>query len=1168
MWGFAMTSGTAIDSPRDGPSVRGDLRLVAMGILAVALALRLYLVAHGGAFFWTDEKRFNASREAVASLAEGDVRGAAYFLLSKSDHIGFRWLALVPATVERLTFGSAPPHARIAAGFFALFGVANLFLVWRIAQRLAQDDWEPVLALAFAASSNALFFFSRHCFPYDAALTCFLWAALVSLGSGHRRQSVWVGLLCGLGYLIYNGYWSVGAVILVLDVIWRRESFAARASRALAGLAGLLAPIAAVAGVAWLLGFNLVRDALAFSGSVNQGDFGGGRKLIFDYLLIADGALPVGLAAMALVGLVVMVRRRRPTPWLRWVAASLLLFAVWIFFSDVVHQFVLYGRTVRAAVPFLALAAAGAAGSLLRPASPGVRLAILAGGATLCVAGATQMIAPLRQMFPVEFRARADIVKAEALRRDPTLVFQTQFADYLYDYEFPEEPPPHRELLREPHPQHYLPYLYEGYTAEQRPRYMAHDTAMRLIQLETDRGLHLLKKSPGSRWLAPFPGPLSLRLRLPLNHDGRMESLLLHGNRPELSDRLTLHYVDARHVQIGLQHGYDKPRLSEPMLCDYSTEHTIVVSLASFYPPAGDPRFAATTGFEALSRRHVVQFDGQTVFALNAVAEGAQVSALRIGAGIPADGTNPGAFSGEILSVRQVDPRTMADADWLPAVSRSRCFPDAHGPIELKVRFPSNASGRSQALVSSGQSGAGDLLLVTYLDDRHLRFTLDHWGGAAVQSPPVEFEPEVEHRILISMGSLFPAAGHRTYSELPELNRWRERIMIKFDDRTVISQRATFHPTPPTTVTFGRCTTGATTAEPIFTGEITGNRSVAPTEIDAMSGRPPPVTGPSFADYHGTIEMNLRFPDDALGSAEPLLASGRPGAGDLLYVHYVDERHVVFALDHWGSAALRSPPIEIDRGTSHRLTASLGSLFPPQTDTRYHLVPQVRLLQHWIVVRLDGQTIFSQRFHFFPAEPDAVSFGVALPGNTATGPVFTGRIESLRRVPPETIGFDEQHLRGPALQGARYPTGHPGPLALTVQLPAAWDPGIEPLLLTGDEPNSEAVLVKYRGSQQIQLGYRSGSGPVLWSTPLPSSPGATHTLKLSLGSLHPETGVDERWRKTVRIDVDGRTVIDVSAPPFRPLPESLVLGANPAGIRGVRPDFRGRILDARCGPHP
>ncbi len=1163
-----MTSGSATDSPRDGPCARRDLRLVAMGILAVALALRLYLVAQGGAFFWTDEKRFNASREAVAALAENDVRGAAFFLFSTSDHIGFRWLALVPATVERLTFGSAPPHARMAAGFFALFGVANLFLVWRIAQRLAQDEWEPVLALAFAASSNALFFFSRHCFPYDASLTCFLWAALVSLGPGQGRQSLWAGVLCGLGYLVYNGYWSVGAVVLVLDVVWRRETFAARTGRAMAGFAGLLAPVAAVAGVAWLLGFNLVRDALEFSGSVNQGDFGGGWKLILDYLLVADGALSVGLAAMALAGLVVAVRRWSPAPWLRWVTASLLLFAVWIFFSDVVHQFVLYGRTVRAAVPFLALAAAGAAGSLLRPALPGVRRAILAGGAVLCVAGAAQMIAPLRQVFPVEFRARADIVKAEALRRDPTLVFQTLFADYLYDYEFPEEPPPHRELLREPHPQHYLPYLYEGYTADQRPRYMGHDTAMRLVQLETDRGLHLLKKSPGARWLAPFPGPLSLRLRLPSNHDGRMESLLLHGNRPEQSDRLTLHYVDARHVQIGIQHGREEPRLSDPMPCDYATEHTVAVSFASFYPPAGDPRFALAPGLEALSGRHVVQFDGRTVFALDAMAEAAPMSALRIGVGIPADGTSPGGFSGEVLSVRQLDPRTTADADWLPVVSRSRCFPDAHGPVELTVRFPSAANGRSQALLSSGQSGAGDLLLVTYVDDRHLRFTLDHWGGAPVQSAPVEFEPGVEHRVLISMGSLFPAAGHRSYGELPELNRWLERIMIKVDDRIVFSQRAVFHPAAPNTVTFGRCTTGATTAEPVFTGEIKATRSIAPTEIDAVSGRPPPVTGPSFGDYHGTIEMNLRFPDDAIGSAEPLLASGRTGAGDLLYVHYVDERHVVFALDHWGSAALRSPPIEIDRGTTHRLTASLGSLFPPQTDTRYHHAPQVRLLQHWIVVRLDGRTIFSQPFNFFPAEPDAVSFGVALPGNTATGPVFTGRIESLRRVSPEATGLDEQHLRGPAIQGTRYPTGHPGLLALTIQLPAAWDPGVEPLLLTGDEPTGEAVLVKYRGSQQIQLGYQHGSGPVSWSAPIPSSPGATHAINVSLGSLYPETGVDARWRKNVRVDVDGRTVIDASAPSFRPSPDSIILGANPAGIQGVRPSFRGRILDVRCGPHP
>src|SRR5690349_20134848 len=122
------------------------------------------------------------------------------------------------------------------------------------------------------------------------------------------------------------------------------------------------------------------------------------------------------------------------------------LYVIWTFFCDVVPKFVLYGRTVRAAIAFLALAAAGAF-ELIRRSTTRRMSALLAGAAGVaCVGGVAMMIPRLRQTFPRIFQKMAQRLTAEVHQREPGAVLRTMFAEYLSSPDFPEEPPPHREL--------------------------------------------------------------------------------------------------------------------------------------------------------------------------------------------------------------------------------------------------------------------------------------------------------------------------------------------------------------------------------------------------------------------------------------------------------------------------------------------------------------------------------------------------------------------------------------------------------------------------------------------------------------------------------------------------------------------------------------------------
>ncbi len=81
--------------------------------------------------------------------------------------------------------------------------------------------------------------------------------------------------------------------------------------------------------------------------------------------------------------------------------------------------------------------------------------------------------------------------------------------------------------------------------------------------------------------------------------------------------------------------------------------------------------------------------------------------------------------------------------------------------------------------------------------------------------------------------------------------------------------------------------------------------------------------------YPGPVTLSLLFPRNRMSLAEPLLTSGVPGRGDIIYVRYLDSGHVALGYDHWGASGSETPPLPVDFGRSHEIMLSSGSLLPP-----------------------------------------------------------------------------------------------------------------------------------------------------------------------------------------------------------------------------------------------
>jgi len=455
------------------------IALTLWGILAVSLALRVYLVYRGGAFYWPDEFRYLASRQLFEVLSRGEIEVAILGLSHAPDHIGFKLLGLIPAALES-AFGVEDP--RLAALTFCWAPVACIWLVWRIALRAGAGRVEALLAATLLALSTSFVYYARHIFPYDLSMAAGLVAVWIAMGKPDEVRAFLCGMIASACFLIYNGYFTLAGV--AMGICWLRPPWNVRdlLRRGTALALGFGAPIWALATIAALAGGDLLAAFGSFSGTILQGEFSEGWSLPVAYLWHAEHGLLlfwivcIGYCASKLLGASPTAAHRRVATWL---GAVLGIYFVLFFGSVVLERFVVYGRLARQMVPFLCLLGAYTLERLrtLRPARP--RLAVVLG--LLAVQASYNLYQPVTQVFTAEF-LRAAARAQRAIPGSYALVYPEHF------YPEPErrELPPHEVVLSARHPLQYLPNQYEGFTPSARRAMRSIDISMRLIRTKPE----------------------------------------------------------------------------------------------------------------------------------------------------------------------------------------------------------------------------------------------------------------------------------------------------------------------------------------------------------------------------------------------------------------------------------------------------------------------------------------------------------------------------------------------------------------------------------------------------------------------------------------------------------------------------------------------------------
>jgi hypothetical protein len=480
------------------------------------------------------------------------------------------------------------------------------------------------------------------------------------------------------------------------------------------------------------------------------------------------------------------------------------------------------------------------------------------------------------------------------------------------------------------------------------------------------RGMAKLTDYPARVWepmIGVQHGAVRLDLTFATLRPGQVDPLVATS---EGRDSLYVRHLDEQHVAFGYFHAGSGGPLGDPVVVEPGRHYVVECDMGSLYPPAEHPAYAGwdPSLIDSLHRRVDVRLDGRTVLHWSSSFYPSQPFETKIGEN-PSGLATSKRFSGTIIAHRR---------EGLPPAEKIASLA-GNGPIRITVKFPPFKGFFGEPLLSTGRPGAGDLVYVRYLAPGKVRFGLDSWSNGYVDTPDVEFDPESEHVIDIDLPSLHSDGKSSLFC-------------LRFDQRQLVALPAKLHPSSPSDIVVGFNATGCTAAAQLFTGPTLRAERIPVSSVEAQRVK-----------EWGAIELSVRFPPFAAVGQEPLVVSGRSGAGDLIYAVYVDATHLRIGYDHWAVSAGLSEPIEIDYSHAYLLSVSLGSLYPePNSPWWKGVSNKVKENAHSVLkVELGQQVVLETPLKAYPARPEEVYIGKNPIGGSTCGPAFTGQMLSADR---------------------------------------------------------------------------------------------------------------------------------------------------------------------------
>jgi hypothetical protein len=459
------------------------------------------------------------------------------------------------------------------------------------------------------------------------------------------------------------------------------------------------------------------------------------------------------------------------------------------------------------------------------------------------------------------------------------------------------------------------------------------------------------------------------------------------------------------------------------------------------------------------------------------------------------------------------------------------------GPVAFLVQFPEGQTEHPEPLLTTGSRfTGGDILMIRYRGERQAQLSFFHLGLGGPSSALFTYEPGRTYRMEIAAGGLYPEDMHPIYQDWPVVDRERRKreLRVSLDDKIIFQVDVPFYPARPGEEQVGRNSLAPDVTLPRFAGVIREVKRLALKRPERLL---------ASASLQGPLRIRLRFPSDRTGLAEPLISTGRRGAGDLLSVNYLEGGRVSFGFDHSGLANFKTEPVAIDFNITHTLEVVHGGLLGEANDTS---AKEAKKNVRPFVLKLDGQLLADTTTQFQPVGEGEAVLGFNSVGVATVQGLFFGQI----------VGFERADR--PAPKPAEIP---PGALALTVFFPANLITAVEPLVSSGVTGAGDLMYVRYVDARRVAFGFDHWGVGGAESEPVAIDYDAIHRLEITLGSLYgPEVSLSDPRRKQVRVRLDGKIVFSAESPCHPTARNAVKLGENEIGGTYNRTEFTGKIL--------
>jgi hypothetical protein len=445
-----------------------------------------------------------------------------------------------------------------------------------------------------------------------------------------------------------------------------------------------------------------------------------------------------------------------------------------------------------------------------------------------------------------------------------------------------------------------------------------------------------------------------------------IEQIFETGRTAGRKDRLEIDYLAGSRARLSFVHEGLPPLEGEEFAIPADRGLVIEARCGSLIPPFGFPVFSDWTqsNYSVAKRNLRLTVNGHE--SLRSVLECYPASPANtiLGSAAGSSDSADAAFSGKILNVERIP---------LLKPPASVTLSGGRNPVELSLLLPAIGHGGADPLVLTGMAPMCDLVYCIYDGLGHIRFALDHHGAGGPQSRTVSYDPLVRHTVTLWMGSMSvtPAPSFREAAA-------SDRLVLIFDGGTLLNIHQAFYPAGSDFAAIGMSAGASSEAGSAYTGEILGVRQVVDGILAPLSG----------GTTYGSVEMRVEFPRGVRGTQEPLVVSGASGAGDFVYIRYVDAGHVAIGFDHWGIGGALGEPIALDFAQSHDIAISIPSLYPARNDP---------MRPGSIRVLVDGRVALDERCECYPAGADQIEVGTNPIGGSTCGPNFTGNILRIER---------------------------------------------------------------------------------------------------------------------------------------------------------------------------